>query len=196
MKKRIFFSRIVYLSIFCIALSSHEYYSDDSVADLMLETSGFILLLISGLGRAWTSAYILGKKDKELVMDGPYSIMRNPLYTFSFLGYVGAGMAFESILLAFLLGVFFFAAHAPAVRSEENKLRALFGTTFDDYCKKVPKFIPGKLKITNPLTISISPMLFSKAVIESSMIMSIFVVAHAIEWLHVHNILPVLIHLP
>ncbi len=45
------------------------------------------------------SAYIAGLKSKRVISYGPYSIMRNPLYFFSSLGFIGAGLTFGSTLI-------------------------------------------------------------------------------------------------
>ena len=37
-------------------------------------------------GRMWCAQYIAGYKNDVLVREGPYSVCRNPLYFFSFLG--------------------------------------------------------------------------------------------------------------
>lgn len=37
-------------------------------------------------GRIWCAQYIAGYKNDVLVREGPYSVCRNPLYFFSFLG--------------------------------------------------------------------------------------------------------------
>ena len=43
------------------------------------------------VGRMWCAQYIAGYKNDVLVREGPYSVCRNPLYFFSFLGGIGVG---------------------------------------------------------------------------------------------------------
>ena len=51
-----------------------------------VETAGVLLIAIAILGRAWCTLYIGGRKAQELTDSGPYSLSRNPLYVFSFIG--------------------------------------------------------------------------------------------------------------
>jgi protein-S-isoprenylcysteine O-methyltransferase Ste14 len=37
--------------------------------------------------RLWCSLYISGYKNSQLITSGPYSLCRNPLYFFSFVGF-------------------------------------------------------------------------------------------------------------
>ena len=49
--------------------------------------------------RLWSTLHIGGHKRQRVVMDGPYSICRNPLYLFSLLATLGVGLG--SCTLAF-----------------------------------------------------------------------------------------------
>lgn len=56
-----------------------------------VEHLGLIAIMVCVLGRAWCSLYIGGRKKQEIVTCGPYSLCRNPLYVFSFIGAFGIG---------------------------------------------------------------------------------------------------------
>ena len=58
---------------------------------------GIILVGIASFGRLWCSLYIAGYKTDNLVTEGPYSMCRNPLYFFSFIGALGVGFASETL---------------------------------------------------------------------------------------------------
>lgn len=53
-----------------------------------VEHLGLIAIMICIFGRASCSLYIGGRKKQEIVSNGPYSLCRNPLYVFSFIGAV------------------------------------------------------------------------------------------------------------
>lgn len=191
MRKRLVIAKVLAVGVVGTAFFSQHAYAEESVANLALEISGFTLLGIAALGRIWSAAYISGKKSKVLVTDGPYSIMRNPLYFFSFLGFIGAGLAFESLFVASAFAAIFFLTHWPTILKEERKLGEIFGETFDAYKTQVPRFIPAPWRLTNADSVAVSPRVFSKAIMESSMIIAVFLCAHTIEWAHAHQLLPV-----
>ena len=60
---------------------------------------GFLCVALACLGRIWTSVFIAGHKDVELVTTGPYARCRHPLYAFSILGALGLGLTTRSLLL-------------------------------------------------------------------------------------------------
>src|SRR5690242_19500682 len=59
--------------------------SQNSALDLALGVAGWLCFSAGALFRWWASLYIGGRKHQELVLDGPYSVCRNPLYLGSFL---------------------------------------------------------------------------------------------------------------
>ena len=190
MTKRLVFAKSLAVGVVATALISTHAYAEDSVTNLALETGALTLLLVAAMGRLWSAAFITGKKSKVLVTDGPYSLVRNPLYFFSFLGFIGAGLAFESVTLAAALAAVFFITHWPTILKEERKLRDLFGSSFDDYTKRVPRFIPLLRRPALCESMAVSPRILTKAMLESSMVLCIFGVAHINEWAHAHQILP------
>ena len=189
-------SKLLILPVIVLALFTQHIYVEEGLIDISLETVGFLLVLIAALGRIWASAHISGKKTKELVTDGPYSITRNPLYFFSFLGFLGAGLAFESLTLAALLVVIFFLLHWPTILAEEKNLRRLFGKEFEQYADIVPRFFPRSWKIRFTESLQISPKTFSRAMVECGLVASVFIVAHLVEWGHIEGFLPVLFQVP
>lgn len=90
--------------------------------------------------RAAASGHL--RKDRELATSGPYALTRNPLYfgsAFLAAGFIVAGNSWPAgVLVALYFGIFYYAV----MRNEESDLRARFGTAFNEYCARVPLFIP------------------------------------------------------
>ena len=79
---------------------------------------------------------------KRLVAEGPYRIVRNPMYWSVAFVMLGEALAFRSLALA-EIGVAFFAGTTLFVLLyEEPTLRRKFGAEYDDYCRRVPRWIP------------------------------------------------------
>jgi protein-S-isoprenylcysteine O-methyltransferase Ste14 len=69
----------------------------------VLEWSGYVAIVVCVLGRAWCATYIAGQESRELVDQGPCSIVRNPLYGFSLVGLTRVGLSSGSLTWAALL---------------------------------------------------------------------------------------------
>lgn len=79
---------------------------------------------------------------EQLITTGPYAVTRNPMYLGHLVFLTGLAMATRSPLAAVVA-----VAHAPwfsaRVRRDEMRLRARFGVSYDDYCTRVPRWLPN-----------------------------------------------------
>lgn len=178
-----------------LTLVSGPVYAEDSGFGLFLGVAGYFLLAISAFGRAWASVFIAGKKNQQLITEGPYSMTRNPLYFFSFLGFLGAGLAFESILVAVAFSVIFFITHWTTILKEERNLSGYFPDTFPAYKASVPRFLPAPWKLEYPEEVTLSPRVYTKAMLESALVLLVFPVAMLVDWAHANGLLPVMLKL-
>lgn len=107
-----------------------------------IEMAGLALIAIGILGRMWCTLYIGGRKSKEIVDVGPYSMTRNPLYLFSSVAAAGVGAQTGSLLLTVVFAAGCAGAFLIVIRREETFLRATFGAPYEAYLKRVPRFLP------------------------------------------------------
>jgi protein-S-isoprenylcysteine O-methyltransferase Ste14 len=111
----------------------------------LLYFSGLIIVLWGrlALGKNYFVSTGMGAQlfsDQQLVTSGPYAIVRHPMY-------VGLALAaWGALLIYFTWTTAYFAIFAPLIalraRREEQALAAEFGEQWQDYCKRVPAFLP------------------------------------------------------
>ena len=195
MKSRIILGKTLGIIVLALILIAQPVYSHDSAISLFIELLGFIFLAIASFGRTWASAFISGKKDKHLTTDGPYSICRNPLYFFSFVGFIGVGFVFKSLIILLVFLVIFSITHIHTILNEEKKLQVIFSPEYDDYKRAVPRFFPNFKLFKTADSVCFSPRIYTKALFESALILSAYPILKIIEWLHMHSILPVVFNI-
>ena len=108
-----------------------------------IEAIGLGLICLGILGRMWCTLYIGGRKAREIVDVGPYSMSRNPLYVFSSVAAAGVGAQTGSLVVALLGAVASVVAFTIVARREEAHLTAVFGAPYRDYLARVPRFWPA-----------------------------------------------------
>jgi protein-S-isoprenylcysteine O-methyltransferase Ste14 len=94
------------------------------------------------LGKQWALAARL-VEGHALIQDGPYGIVRNPIYLAMFGMLLATGLVATQWIWLAVASLLFLAGTYVRVRSEERLLRGAFGGAFDEYARKVPAFIPG-----------------------------------------------------
>jgi protein-S-isoprenylcysteine O-methyltransferase Ste14 len=96
------------------------------------------------LGKQWTfQARVV--KDHELITQGPYSLVRNPIYLGMFGMLLATGLAVGRLPVLLAAIVVFLIGIEIRIRTEENLLREAFGEKFDEYARRVPALIPRRL---------------------------------------------------
>ncbi|HEV7701814.1 MAG TPA: isoprenylcysteine carboxylmethyltransferase family protein [Pyrinomonadaceae bacterium] len=102
--------------------------------------AGGVIAVLGLAVRAWASGHI--RKASVLAVSGPYAYTRNPLYLGSLLLGVGFTVAAGVWWLALAFTALYLGIYLPVMRVEEEDIRRIFGTEFDEYQKAVPLFIP------------------------------------------------------
>lgn len=92
------------------------------------------------LGRNWSRSVTI-KQDHELIVTGPYGLVRHPIYSSLFLAFLGTALA-----IAEVRGMLGFALVALALwfklRLEEKWMRAEFGAKYEEYSSRVAALVP------------------------------------------------------
>jgi protein-S-isoprenylcysteine O-methyltransferase Ste14 len=152
--------------------------------------AGIILVGVATVGRLWCSLYIGGHKTKELITVGPYSVCRNPLYFFSFLGGIGIGFASETLTVTLLIFSAYLFYYPFVIRAEEKKLRRIHGIDFDRYMSKTPRFFPSPAGFYEPEEYTVRPRLFRRRIFDALWFVWIAGILELVEALHEYNMIP------
>lgn len=80
----------------------------------------------------------------NLITDGPFGYVRNPLYVGNILMYTGFGVMSNALMpwLPLCALVYFVFQYAMIISREEQHLRQAFGEEYARYVKNVPRFVP------------------------------------------------------
>jgi len=167
-----------------------------STATWALDSIALVLLLIACLGRVWCIMYIGGQKNTSVVAAGPYSMVRNPLYVFSFIGALGLVLMTHSIIIAALLLIFFVGIYPFVVAKEEANLHGLFGSSYDDYCAKTPRFVPSLKLYSTDSAVPADIRRMEKSLFDSGCFVLAFIALTGIRLAHETGLIPVLFQLP
>ncbi|MGD9975297.1 MAG: isoprenylcysteine carboxylmethyltransferase family protein [Desulfatirhabdiaceae bacterium] len=190
-KLRITASRVIVVLLFLLICFSNRLWEETVpfVAEILF-LIGVFLVGIASMGRLWCSLYIAGYKTDTLITQGPYSMCRNPLYFFSFLGAVGLGFASETLLIPFLICIAFVVYYPFVIKSEEKELMRLHTCAFDSYVKNVPRFFPKVSLLQEPHEYVVKPRIFKQHIFSALWFVWVLGIFEVIEELNVLHILP------
>jgi protein-S-isoprenylcysteine O-methyltransferase Ste14 len=190
MNIRLLVSRGLLTAAVLATLFTEHAWSERGAVDTSLAAIGDVLLIAGCIGRIWCAVHIAGRKNADLVMEGPYSLTRNPLYLFTLVALVGAGLVFESLVVTALFVAVFFATHWPTILKEERFLADRFGETYAAYMARVPRFLPRLGSFACAGDVTISAPVFTRAMVEAALIPLVYLGAQAIEAAHEAHLLP------
>jgi protein-S-isoprenylcysteine O-methyltransferase Ste14 len=120
----------------------------DAIARSVLAFAAVVLFLFA-LVRTWASAYLQASivyashvKSDSLVADGPYRLVRNPLYFANVLMSIGLGLLMSRTGLVIVIAAMVAFCYRLIFR-EEDQLLASQGERFRQYRSAVPRLWPA-----------------------------------------------------
>ncbi len=128
-----------FVMMLLIVLPAGKIGEEMRVISTILVVVGTILsiICIRQLGRSFS----IMATARELVTDGPYKIIRHPLYGAEVITIVGVAIGHWSPWAA-LLGVVWLGLQIRRAQNEERVLRDCF-PAYADYARRVPMLLPG-----------------------------------------------------
>src|SRR5215472_1188243 len=93
--------------------------------------AGFAIAIAGESLRFWAAGHL--NKSREVTASGPYRWFAHPLYVGSSIMGVGVGVASHSLIAIGLIVLYLALTLTAAVRTEETKLRRLFGDYYDRF---------------------------------------------------------------
>ncbi len=107
-----------------------------------LDAAAWGAFAVGALVRIWATLWIGGRKKHTIVDDGPYRVCRNPLYLGTFAMVLGVALFLKSAVFAGGLAFVWFLYVWYVVPAEEHYMRGRFAAAYDDYCHRVPRWLP------------------------------------------------------
>lgn len=113
------------------------------IAGLVIEIAGMLFAVWARhtLGKNWTGRITTGG-SQELIMQGPYRLVRHPIYTGLLCAVLGTAMIIGDLHSAVGFAVLLISILIK-LRREEAALRQHFGTAYEGYAQRVPMLLPG-----------------------------------------------------
>lgn len=125
------------------ASSAWPLYSGAAGIVLMIAGGSLVLLcvlLFVVRGRGTPAPF---DAPRRFVAVGPYRYVRNPMYWGGGSALAGLGLYRRSLPILVLCAGWFVLFHLFVVYFEEPTLRQKFGTTYEEYCRRVHRWLPG-----------------------------------------------------
>ena len=111
-----------------------------------------IAFVVAGLALRWTAILTLKRfftinvaivEGHQLITSRPYRFLRHPSYTGSLASLLGIAIALQNWWCLLVLVGVPLAAFLFRIRVEEAVLSNAFGTSYEDYCRRTSRLIPG-----------------------------------------------------
>lgn len=196
-RARLLLTRLVGVTVALMVLISASRWSVYGPVSLgaWLYAAGVVLAVGGFGGRLWALCHIGGRKKRELVRSGPYSVCRHPLYLCSLVGGLGLVLATQRITLVIL----YLAANVflmpLAIRNEE----AFLEERFPDYARyraEVPALFPRWSRLSALQAIPIDGRALRRGLLESAGFLIPLVLVELLDSAQVAGVVPYLFALP
>lgn len=145
---------LLFFAIFMVLLpwGAHTLISTSVPVPAAVRTWGALLLFAGGVA-VWVWCLDLFSRrgrgtpfpldaPRKLVTTGPFAVVRNPIMLAELAVIWAEALYFSSLGILLYAGVLTLAVHLLVVRIEEPELSQRFGTTYEEYRRRVPRWIP------------------------------------------------------
>lgn len=190
MRGRMRYTRWFIVLLMPLVLFSASQWPEHSLEHELMQWGGHILVVVGVMIRIYASLYVGGRKNHELITDGPFSIVRNPLYVGSFIATVGLGLLTISFLITGLLMLAFVVCYLYTVEREELYLSRKFGDAYTQYTQTVPRWMP-KLSLWNaPSELTVKPYFVLRTIADGAVFFLVVPILEALCELRIQGVLP------
>jgi protein-S-isoprenylcysteine O-methyltransferase Ste14 len=180
---------LIALLIVLFTVSGSHWDQQHPAVAVCLFVIGGVMATIGVVGRLWCALYIGGYKTQNLITIGPYSISRNPLYFFSFIGSVGAGLTSETFTIGAILAIGFLLIYPKVILTEEARLLQVHGPVYEEYARRTPRFFPRWSLLVEPDEYVTRPVKFRRHALSAMWFIWIIVILEVIEGLREMDLL-------
>ncbi|MEQ1789617.1 MAG: isoprenylcysteine carboxylmethyltransferase family protein [Rickettsiales bacterium] len=196
LKARQLHSRIFAVVLVVVLLVSSPLFAENSFPRECMLWVGYAMVIFGAFGRVYCSAFIGGRKNDEVVRAGPFSVVRNPLYVFSFIAMIGIGLQSGMLFVTVILIIAFMLYYPLVVAKEEAYLENKFGEQYAKYKLEVPRWIPNMRLWNEPEQVDAKPKFIRKTILDASIFFLPMLCFALIAYLHTNNIFPVWFYIP
>jgi protein-S-isoprenylcysteine O-methyltransferase Ste14 len=196
LKSRQFHSRLFAIAVVLVLIVAEPWMKSGGGLRESMLWIGYFLVAIGAMGRVYCSAFIGGRKNDLVVRQGPFAVVRNPLYVFSFIATVGIGLQSGMLLVLALLVMAFLLYYPLVVAKEEAFLMHKFGEAYERYVQEVPRWIPNMKLWNEPELVEAMPKFIRRTMGDALIFflpMPCFALLHM---LHMQQVIPVWLILP
>lgn len=195
LKARQLHSRLFAVVLIAVLFVSEPLFPAGSFPRECLLWLGYGLVMFGAFGRVYASTFIGGRKNDEVVRSGVFSVVRNPLYVFSFIAMVGIGLQSGMLLVTVVLIIAFVLYYPLVVAKEEAFLENKFGEPYLKYKQEVPRWLPN-LKLWNePEQVDAKPKFIRHTMLDAAIFFLPLPCFSIINSLQTHDMLPVWLRL-
>lgn len=195
-KSRIRDSKILIIIALLSAFLTKAFIGYETVLHEAIEFIGYFLIALCALGRMYSTAFLGGYKNGQLITHGAFSIVRNPLYFFSLVGMTGVAFISAHIVVMIVLPLAFIIMYHFLIRREEAFLLETFGDEYKAYMASTPRLWPNLKLYHAPEKVEVVPKFLNKAFLDAIWWFAAFPLYEAAEILQEEGIIRPLFMLP
>ena len=107
-------------------------------------TAGLVLATLGQIFRIYAAGFIF--KNKQLAKNGPYALVRHPLYLGNFMILIGFTIACANLYVVAVVVLFFLIWYPAAIAYEDSKLERIFEDEWREWSNNIRAIIPGRFR--------------------------------------------------